>query len=286
MPRYGLIPSKDRGQVATATDISDRGEDPRKIPRTLKEWAPSWFWRVSVSILLITIPVAYIILVAMVAYFNDKEQSPLGDDILEVLQIASTLWPISFAAIAGPCLKTLALYRTEQGSSIGSLDFLLTSQTTVAAFKNVFTVQHITAWSIGIAFVWYLSPLGGQAAVRSLHLQPISTVTEVPALYYLGSNISDLNFFYNGSVDAAVFSGGSTQSSLISMFQSAIVTLFYMPNTLISHANGSTDGFDSAIAALRGKLQATRLGQRDLWRNVRIPFMELLPDYNPNDPSS
>ncbi|KAF7550274.1 hypothetical protein G7Z17_g5835 [Cylindrodendrum hubeiense] len=85
----------------------------------------------------------------MVAYLNNKEQSSFGDDVLEVLQVASTLWPISFAAVAGPCLKTLALHRAEQGSSIGYLEFLLTSQTIVAALKNLFTVRHITAWSIG-----------------------------------------------------------------------------------------------------------------------------------------
>ncbi|KAI8685427.1 hypothetical protein NCS55_00214900 [Fusarium keratoplasticum] len=286
MATYDLLPSKDQGHVATATDVSDRGENPQKIPRTLKEWAPSWFWRVGVSILLIAIPVGYIILVAMVAYLNNKEQSSFGDDVLEVLQVASTLWPISFAAVAGPCLKTLALHRAERGSSIASLEFLLTSQTTVAAFKNIFTVRHITAWSIGIALVWCLSPLGGQAAVRSLHLQPISAVTEVPALYYLGSNISDFNFFYNGSGDIGVFAGGSVRSSLISEFRSAILASFYMPDTLISHANGSTDGFDSAITALGGPSQAARLGQRDPWRNVRIPFLELLPGYDPNDPSS
>ncbi|KAI8689572.1 hypothetical protein NCS56_00220800 [Fusarium sp. Ph1] len=222
----------------------------------------------------------------MVAYLNNKEQSSFGDDVLEVLQVASTLWPISFAAVAGPCLKTLALHRAEQGSSIASLEFLLTSQTTAAAFKNLFTVRHITAWSIGIALVWCLSPLGGQAAVRSLHLQPISTVTEVPALYYLGSNISDFNLFYNESGDVGVFSGLSTRGSYIANFRSAILASFYMPDTLVSHANGSTDGFDSAVAALGGPSQAARMGRRDLWRNVRIPFLELLPGYDPDDPSS
>ncbi|UPK91683.1 hypothetical protein LCI18_002618 [Fusarium solani-melongenae] len=222
----------------------------------------------------------------MVAYLNNKEQSSFGDDVLEVLQVASTLWPISFAAVAGPCLKTLALHRAEQGSSIASLEFLLTSQTTVAVLKNIFMLRHITAWSIGIAFVWCLSPLGGQAAVRSLQLQPNSIATEVPALYYLGSNISDFNIFYGGSDDLGVFSGSSVRSSLIADFRSAIVASFYTPDTLVSHANGSTDGFESAVAGLGGTSQAARMGQRDLWRNVRIPFLELLPGYDPDDPSA
>ncbi|RSL54683.1 hypothetical protein CEP54_009759 [Fusarium duplospermum] len=263
-----LPPSKDQDQEITAMS---NGEDHQKTPRTLKESAPSWFWRVGISMLLIAIPVAYIVLVVMVAYLNNKEQSSFGDDVLEVLQVASTLWPISFAAVAGPFLKTLALHRAEQGSSIQSLEFLMTSQTTVAAFKNLFTIRHIPTWSIGIALVWCLSPLGGQAAVRSLHLQPFSTVTEVPAIT---------------AGDTGVFVGASTKASFIADFRSAILTSFYMPDTLVSHANGSTDGFDSAIAALGGTLQAARLGQRDLWRNVRIPFLELLPGYDPDDPSS
>lgn len=294
-------PSKNQRQVATVTGVFNYG-DHRELPRTLKESAPSWLGRVGVSILLIFIPVAYIgklqccfgaiiadldtALVAMVAYLNNKQQSSFGDNVLEVLQVASTLWPISFAAVAGPCLKTLALYRAEQGSSIESLEFLLTSQTTVAAFKNLFTLRHIPALSVGVALVWCLSPLGGQAAIRSLHLQPNSIATEVPALYYLGSNISDFNFFYNGSGDVGVFNGYSTRGSYIADFRSAILASFYTPDTLVSHANGSTDRFDFAIATLGGPLQAARMGQRDLWRNVRIPFLELLPDYDPGYPSS
>ncbi|RSL96385.1 hypothetical protein CEP52_011513 [Fusarium oligoseptatum] len=285
MAAYDILPSKDQGQMAITTDLSSHGEDHR-LPRTLKKSAPSWLGRVGLSILLIPIPVAYIVLVAIVGHLNNKEQSSFGDDVLEALQVASTLWPISFAAVVGPCLKTLALHRAERGSSIESLEFLLTSQTTVAALMNLFMVRQIPAWFVGIALVWCLSPLGGQAAVRSLHLQPISTTTEVPAMYYLGSNISDFNYFYNGSGDSGVFIGSSMRASLISDFRSAILTSFYMPDTVVSHANGSTDGFNSTVDALGGPSQAARMGRRDLWRNVRIPFLELLPGYDPDDPSS
>ncbi|WAO84925.1 Hypothetical protein NCS54_00215500 [Fusarium falciforme] len=218
MTAYNLLASKDHGQVATATaTATDRGEDDRKIPHTLKEWAPSWFWRVGVSILLIAIPVAHIVLVAMVAYLNNKEQSPFGDDVLH---------------------------------SCGASVLLEAKQPS------------------------------------SLHLQPNSIATEVPALYYLGSNISDFNFFYNSSDIVGVFAGTSARSSYIADFRSAIVASFYTSDTLISHANGSTDGFESAVAGLGGTSQAARMGQRDLWRNVRIPFLELLPGYDPDDPSA
>lgn len=224
----------------------------------------------------------------MVAYLDNREQSSFGDNVLEVLQVASTLWPISFAAVAGPCLKTLALHGAEKGSSLASLEILLTSQTTVAAFKNLFMLRHIRIWTISVALLWCLSPLGGQAAVRSLHLEPNSEVSEVPALYYMGSNISDYNFFFNSTTSgiAGVFTGASAQNSLIADYRSAILASFSRPDILVSHANGSSDGFDDAIASVGGAIQAARLGQRDLWRNVRIPFLELLPGYNADDPSS
>jgi hypothetical protein len=76
---------------------------------------------------------------------DGRERSDFGDNVREVLQIASTLWPISFAAVLGPTLKTLALHSAERGSKLGLLEFLLSSQTTFAALKNLFIRQCLVA---------------------------------------------------------------------------------------------------------------------------------------------
>ncbi|KAM5347665.1 hypothetical protein ACJ41O_007489 [Fusarium nematophilum] len=265
---------QDPMAASQTEDISDNSQDERKAPQTLKASAPSWFWRVGVPATLITIPLAYISLIIMVVYLRNKTQSPFGDNVMEVLQVASTLWLISFAAVMGPFLKTLALHCARKGLPW--------------AFKNLVTIRHMQVWTLGVALLWCPSHLGGQAAVRSLSLQPSSIRLETPALYYHGGNVSDLNMFYSSSIDTdtGTFAGASGANTLISDMRSSIVSLFFTPGVLASHSNGSSDKFEAVIETLGGRQQAVQVGQRDLWRNVRIPFMELLPDYDPEDPMS
>lgn len=42
-----------------------------------------------------------------------------GEVVMQVIKIASTLWPIFFAAVIGPMLKTAALYHAERGTKLG-----------------------------------------------------------------------------------------------------------------------------------------------------------------------
>ncbi|PHH92973.1 hypothetical protein CDD83_2806 [Cordyceps sp. RAO-2017] len=265
--------------------IAENGSEQGKNPRSLKESAPSLFWRVILPAHLLLVPVAYIALISIVLSLNDREQSSFGDNVLQVLQIASTLWPLSFAAVMGPFLKILALYRAERGSTLGSLEFLLTSQTTMAALKNFVTIRNVQTWTVGIVLAWGLSPLGGQAAVRSLSLRQRSISLKTPAIYYLGSNVSDMNVLYSGTSDDIAFNGASSRASLISDMRSAISASFFSPDILASHSNGSSKNFAAAVLTLGGPKNAASLGYRDQWRNVRIPFLELLPSYNTHEPN-
>ncbi|KAL5610174.1 hypothetical protein FOVSG1_004855 [Fusarium oxysporum f. sp. vasinfectum] len=134
-------------------------------------------------------------------YLHEEKQSPFRDTILDVLSVVSTLQPILFAAVLGPLPKTMALFRAERGSTLGSLEFLLTSQTTASALKNILTMGWIGNWAIGVIAVWSPSPLGGQAALRSLRLQQNPTFTEIPATYYPGKNRSKIYEYYRIGAD-------------------------------------------------------------------------------------
>ncbi|KAL2678790.1 hypothetical protein Neosp_009541 [[Neocosmospora] mangrovei] len=228
------------------------------------------------------------VLLGIVASLHKQEQSEFGDNVREVLQVASLFWPILFAAVLGPFLRTVALYRAEKGSTLGALEFLSNSQTTFSALINFVTFGYTYAWTFGIVFIWCLSPLGGQAALRSIDVFPNSTTTQIPAIHYLGSNISDMNPLYlpSSGGDRGMFMGGGAQEDFIFNLRNMVASVFSTPDVLISHANGSSDGFDTAVETLGGKWQAARLGQRDLWSNVRVPFLELLPHYDSERPDS
>ncbi|KAF5983149.1 hypothetical protein FBULB1_3938 [Fusarium bulbicola] len=249
---------------------------------SLRQSSPSWSRRVGLAVLLLLVPIAYSVILALMAYLHGKKQSSFGNTVLEVLSVASTLWPILFAAVLGPLLKTMALFRAERGSTLGSLEFLLTSQTTASALKNILTMGWIGSWAIGVIAIWSPSPLGGQAALRSLGLQQNPISTKTPATYYLGNNRSQIYPYYRDG--ASVFFGASAGTSLISDMRIILSTSFSTQDILVSHANTSSPHYNDTIADLGGKWEASRSGRRDLWRNVRIPFLELLPGYDGDDP--
>ncbi|KAF4972846.1 hypothetical protein FSARC_672 [Fusarium sarcochroum] len=277
--KQALVASFERRETADTWETYAKAP-----PHSLRESSPSWLRRVGVSASLLIIPIAYSALVVIIGCLHRKKQNSFGDTVLEILQVASTLWPILFAAIMGPLLKTLALLAAERGTKLASLEFLLTSQTIATALKNLVTIGGIRKWTIFIVAVWFLSPLGGQAALRSLHLQPNPISIQTPAIYYLGINRSEIRDYYRAG--AEVFSGASIEASLISDLRTVVAASFSTPDILVSHANGSSPRFDNATKILGGRWEASRLGHRDLWRNVRIPFLELLSGYDSDKPTS
>ncbi|RMJ17774.1 hypothetical protein CDV36_002556 [Fusarium kuroshium] len=263
-------------------------ESHQKARGTLKEQSPPLLLRIGVPGVLLTIPILYSVLLGIVASLHNQKESPFGNSVRETLQVASTLWPISFAAVLGPFLKTMALYRAEKGSTLGALEFLSTSQTTISAFVNLALFGYTHVWTFGIVIIWCLSPLGGQAAVRSIGLFPNSTTAQIPAMQYFGSNISDMNPLYGtlGAGFGGVLKWTTAKPNTIFDLRNIVASVFSTPDVLVCHANGSSDGFDAAVQTLGGKWQAARLGQRDLWRNVRVPFLELLPHYDSELPEA
>ncbi|KAF5002511.1 hypothetical protein FGRMN_336 [Fusarium graminum] len=277
--KEGLMASTNINELTSA-----HSTDPTKSAITLDQSSPSWFIRVGLAIPAIAIPIAYIVLVVLMGYINGKPQSSFGDNVVEVAIVASTLWPISFAAVVGPLLKTLALLCAEKGSTLVSLEFLLTSQTTASALKNVFFMGFFRSWAVAIVAIWFLSPLGGQAALRCLHLKDNIIQADMPALYYLGNNSTKIYEYYFGG--AYAFQGASAAASELSNLRAVVSTSFFAPTTLVSHANGSSTNFGNAVKGLGGQLQASQTGQRDLWRNVKVPFVQYLPGYDHENPTS
>ncbi|KAJ4168983.1 hypothetical protein NW754_010915 [Fusarium falciforme] len=108
-------------------------------------------------------------------------------------------------------------------------------------------------------------------------------------MHYLGSNISDMNPYYlAGSTggDMGIFQMAGVREEFIFNLRNNVAAVFSTPDVLLSHANGSSDSFDSAVQSLGGRWQAARIVQQDLWRNVRVPFLELLPHYDSDRPQA
>jgi hypothetical protein len=74
----------------------------------------------------------------------------------------------------------------------------------------------------------------------------------------------------------SIFEGSSTPASLVDRFRALNGAAFSAQDTGLLHANGSSAQFDDAVQRVGGTLEAARLTRRDLWRNVRIPFLHSL----------
>ncbi|KAK2684672.1 hypothetical protein QWA68_016327 [Fusarium oxysporum] len=251
--------------------------------------SPPRILRIGTPVLLLVVPLTYIVLLGIVASLHNKKKSSFGENTLEALQLAATLWPISFAAVIGPFLKTLALFSAERGTTLGSLEFLLTGQTTVSTLKNLFTLRLIRIWTLSITALWCLSPVGGQAVVRSLGSRTDTQSTNIPAVHYFSQTplLATSDYSSTGlQGDMNAFNGGTGTMSEIGAFRRTVLAAFSASEILLSHANISSPQFENVVKKLGGTPQAVRLGQQDQWRNVRIPFMEYLLDYNDANPTA
>ena len=121
--------------------------------------------------------------------------------------------------------------------------------------------------------VWTLSPIGGQGALRATALG-----ANVRTVDY---NLSSYPFSYLRAYGGGPFnSGASGGASLMNQYQTPAWAAFASQDLGLHHANGSSDSFTAAVEQAGGVEEAVRMTQRDLWRNVRVPFIHSLPGYS------
>ena len=53
----------------------------------------------------------------------------------------------------------------------------------------------------------------------------------------------------------------------------------------LQYSNGSSDGFDTLYQHLGGADSVLKSSTQDIWGNIRIPVLQLLPGYDPNKTS-
>ncbi|KAJ5768899.1 hypothetical protein N7520_003458 [Penicillium odoratum] len=114
-----------------------------------------------------------------------------GSKLFKVSQYAPTIFPVLFAAIAGSFMSSIAAWRiqTSRGASIGLVEHCLGSQTLSGAFLTPIRLRAFSLFTVATIFLWILSPLGSQAALRVVsivtsdssspkHLATMNTFTE------------------------------------------------------------------------------------------------------------
>jgi len=149
---------------------------------------------------------------------------------------------------------------------------LLTSQTLTSTLRSCFSLRILSFWPLLLILIWALSPIGGQAALRAIESEPDIVVSEYPLISYATSN--NLSIFLSSAMNIPA-NGAELKGSM----RASIAAVFTAHDSTLSHANGSSEGFVNSVNQGGGDEQVVKSCRRDLWRNIRIPFLHSLPGY-------
>lgn len=142
----------------------------------------------------------------------------------------------------------------------------------MSTLRGCFALRILSVWPILLILAWSLSPIGGQSALRALELRQNTTTSEYPLANFPQNNLSafENNFIMSGS----------GKMSLMGQYRALVDAVFSSQDVTLLHADNSSRGFESATQRAGGRVETIRVTRRDLWRNVRIPFLHTLPGYN------
>ncbi|KIW87468.1 uncharacterized protein Z519_11791 [Cladophialophora bantiana CBS 173.52] len=209
---------------------------------------------------------------------RNKPQTLWAAEVIQATKVAPTIWPLVFAAVVGSMLKAKAHERAQHGTTIGVLEQLLGSQTVFGAMKSAYILRLFGLSTLCLFLLWSLNPVGGQAVLRAITLEPTFAEENVDIKYM----VSDprVTPWYEA------FQGASSYT----MYRPLVSTLFgaalFSPDAALQYSNGTSSGssFANIVAQLGGIDSAITRSTTDSWGNVRIPALHLLPAFNPADP--
>jgi hypothetical protein len=144
-----------------------------------------------------------------------------------------------FAAIVSRAIKSLSLWRLQEGERIGLLDHLIGCTTITNTVTTQFGLGQIRLVGILLIVLWALSPIGGQASLRVITFEtaPVGSST---TLQYMEMNSSYVPYM---AADT-----GSQLSPVDALFLSALAA----PPSI-------------------------KASSSDNWGNLKIPMLETLP---------
>ncbi|USP79247.1 hypothetical protein yc1106_06521 [Curvularia clavata] len=150
-------------------------------PITLREGRSSLLATFLKDSLMLSLPLLFMVLGILAQRLDGQPVSEYGSRIQFAMSLGPTVFPVAFAAIAGTALRSLARARLEKGEKLGILEQLIGSQSLASTLAWLVELRRIHVTGVAIVFMWFLSPLGGQSALRlmSVELTPVQTTLNV-----------------------------------------------------------------------------------------------------------
>ncbi|KZZ86603.1 hypothetical protein AAP_06392 [Ascosphaera apis ARSEF 7405] len=177
--------SSDSGGVARSRSntVEDESPRPEDTPSTWS-WAPKS--RTSVAFILASL-IDSILLLAAIAFSvldfaaitrkNEPIDSTFGRYIEEIEKWSATIYPIVFGALMSRSLKTIGRYFAERGIRLSNLCLMMNSSLMYDPMVN-FIYAPISIFTVALFLIWACSPVGGQASLRLVHRQNITSTAQ------------------------------------------------------------------------------------------------------------
>jgi hypothetical protein len=220
-----VIESEHVSLSGTDTDESGHDNESAVEPQTLSWWQVGNVLGAVMDVLAIALSCAFFAYAVAVKMHENKPmdrsnveflsrlsklvsiQTMRGDTLLKVyaswymadkgsLQ-GPTIYPILFAAVVGRAIKSIAFWKLEKGSKMGTLDRLLGSMTITQTFLTQVQMKSWSFLGLLLVAIWSLSPLGGQASLRIIGSATQPNNFTRP-LQYVNTSSNFLNFSYAG----------------------------------------------------------------------------------------
>ncbi|RSL73045.1 hypothetical protein CEP53_000816 [Fusarium sp. AF-6] len=215
------------------------------------------------------IPVLFLVLAGLVSRLDYQPLSKYGDGVLDGIALASAFELLLSPLSSVPSFEPSPCSKQSVGPSL--------VQTLASALKSPFVVRIFTFWTLVLGCIWVISPAGGQAAYRTVRLTSLIETTTHDLMY---SPAADIGLPFNRILWASSSNLGTQLGRIYAMFGAAISA----SNAIAQASNGSSLTFDTAIRGLGGVDTAIAAVRMDLWQNVRVPEITLLPEYDSQDP--
>ncbi|KAE9368721.1 hypothetical protein N431DRAFT_470409 [Stipitochalara longipes BDJ] len=185
--RGGSVENSLLGDNESTEALAMEKEERIDQSRTL-DFAHRRKWNAFVCSLMIAITLPLFAFGGFALHLQHRE---VGSDLTHWLQFQNvsqklaTIFPILFATVVGWCLKKLAQWKLERGSTLEPLERLMGSQTfgSTIITQSKLGIFHVTA--IALVLIWMLSPLGSQSSLQIVHLkQRQDNITNLTVSYF------------------------------------------------------------------------------------------------------
>ncbi|KAL0940025.1 uncharacterized protein CTRU02_206635 [Colletotrichum truncatum] len=202
---------------------------------------------ISADIIMVSLPLAMVIFVAMIWHMNGFQVNQgWYDDLQNTITVLATVFPIVFAVVVGCLMSEAARWKLETGTTVGTLEQLVGSHTVGGAALTMVRFRSFNVLTCLLLILWAFSPLGTQSLLRMTALRLEPDINPAGIAYFDSNSASYLTTWSRSRDDmTSKLQMTATFRSLGSLYTTLVMTS-----------------------------ETVKQDTMDLWGHIKIPYMK------------